>query len=226
MDLSYWLESIDLYCERAGPGFWAEPVNALTNLAFIAAGVWGLSRVNRRGADTFSVVLCWWAIAIGIGSGLFHTFANRITIWADILPIATFIIVYLLFDLRRLMGLSWAKSIAVTVIFFAVTLTMAALMPQAIKDATNQSTGYLPAFLGLFVFGGLLLSRGIGAGWYNIVGGVIFSASVTFRIIDPRVCDSFPLGSHFMWHVLNGLLLAVLLAAVARYGAPSLTPRR
>lgn len=26
--------AIDHYCERTGPGLWAEPVNALTNLAF------------------------------------------------------------------------------------------------------------------------------------------------------------------------------------------------
>jgi len=28
---------IDLYCERLGPGIWAEPINALTNLAFLVA---------------------------------------------------------------------------------------------------------------------------------------------------------------------------------------------
>ncbi len=31
-----WLAPIDAYCERLGPGVWAEPVNALTNLAFLA----------------------------------------------------------------------------------------------------------------------------------------------------------------------------------------------
>ncbi|TIW70016.1 MAG: hypothetical protein E5V56_02825, partial [Mesorhizobium sp.] len=37
---------------------------------------------------------------------------------------------------------------------------------------------------------------------------------------DPLVCASFPLGTHFLWHILNGLMLGVLLAAVARQGAP------
>jgi hypothetical protein len=27
-------DPIDAYCERLGPGLWAEPLNALTNLAF------------------------------------------------------------------------------------------------------------------------------------------------------------------------------------------------
>ena len=30
---------IDLYCERVGPGTWDEPLNAVTNLAFLAAGL-------------------------------------------------------------------------------------------------------------------------------------------------------------------------------------------
>ena len=32
-----WSDPIDLYCERLGPSFWAERVNALTNIAFILA---------------------------------------------------------------------------------------------------------------------------------------------------------------------------------------------
>jgi hypothetical protein len=39
-------------------------------------------------------------------------------------------------------------------------------------------------------------------------------------MIDPIVCAGFPLGTHFLWHLLNGLMLGVLLAAVARFGAP------
>ncbi|MBZ9770745.1 hypothetical protein LB526_28720 [Mesorhizobium sp. CA6] len=33
------LTPVDLYCERSGPGLWAEPANASTKLAFIAAGL-------------------------------------------------------------------------------------------------------------------------------------------------------------------------------------------
>jgi hypothetical protein len=40
-------------------------------------------------------------------------------------------------------------------------------------------------------------------------------------MIDPLVCGSFPLGTHFLWHMLNGLMLGVLLAAAARFGAPN-----
>ena len=31
------MDAVDHYCERTDPGIWAEPLNALTNLAFIIA---------------------------------------------------------------------------------------------------------------------------------------------------------------------------------------------
>ena len=34
-----WTDPIDAYCERLGPGFWAEPLNAWTNLAFLLAAL-------------------------------------------------------------------------------------------------------------------------------------------------------------------------------------------
>ena len=34
-----WSAPIDAYCERLGPQFWAEPVNAATNGAFLIAAL-------------------------------------------------------------------------------------------------------------------------------------------------------------------------------------------
>lgn len=209
----------DLYCERTGPEFWSEPVNALTNLAFVMAGLWGLYATRRRGKDAFSELLCWWVVAIGVGSFLFHTFATRLTMWADILPIAGFTLAYTLFNLRRFMGLPWLSSLMAFVAFYVVAGVFTALVPDWLRDASNGSTGYLPPFLALFVFGLLVLRSGHPAGWYNLAAAGIFVVSVSFRALDPHVCEAMPLGTHFLWHTLNGLLLGVLLAAVARYGA-------
>ena len=42
-----WAESIDLYCERTDASFGSEPLNALTNLAFVAAALWLVRRYGR-----------------------------------------------------------------------------------------------------------------------------------------------------------------------------------
>ncbi|MDQ6437050.1 ceramidase domain-containing protein [Mesorhizobium sp. LHD-90] len=219
MDFTH-VAHVDLYCERTGPEFWSEPTNALTNLAFVAAGVWGVYTVRRRRAGTFSEVLAWWVVVIGIGSALFHTFANAVTIWFDILPIAGFTLAYTLFNLRRFVGMPWGKALAIFVGFYVVVGAITALVPAWLREASNGTTGYLPPFLALIFFGILVVRAGSPAGWYNIAAACIFVGSVVCRVIDPLVCESFPLGTHFLWHLLNGLMLGVLLAAVARYGAP------
>jgi hypothetical protein len=211
---------IDLYCERTSPALWAEPVNALSNLAFVAAGLWGVREVRRCSAGAFAEVLAWWVVAIGIGSTLFHTFANELTKWADILPIAGFTLAYTLMNLRRFLAMSWQRALPIFVTFYAAAGLITFLVPDWLREATNGSTGYLPPFLALLFFGALVTASGSRAGWYNFAAAGIFVASVTFRAIDLRVCDAFPLGTHFLWHALNGLMLAILLAATARYGAP------
>jgi hypothetical protein len=211
---------IDNYCERTGPEFWSEPLNAVTNLAFVAAGLWGLAQVRKHGTGLFAQVLCWWAIVIGVGSFLFHTTANSLTVWADVLPIVGFVFAYTLFNLRRFFRFSWAVTIAVFVAFYAVAGLITWLVPASIVQMTSGTTGYLPAFLAMFFFGGWLTLRGHPAGPYDLAAGAIFVVSVTFRAIDSHVCETLPIGTHFLWHSLNGLMLAVLLTAAAKFGHP------
>ena len=66
---------IDLYCERLNAGFWAEPVNAFTNLSFLIAAItsWRLGS-RQQSLTPGNYVLIGLMAAIGIGSGLFHTF--------------------------------------------------------------------------------------------------------------------------------------------------------
>ncbi|MGX5801615.1 ceramidase domain-containing protein [Bradyrhizobium sp. Arg314] len=216
------LTPVDLYCERTGPGLWAEPANALTNLVFIAAGLWGVRQVRRYKTGAFAEVLAWWVVAIGIGSALFHTFATKGTIWADILPIASFTLAYTLFNLRRFLDISWGKAIPVFIAFYVVAGLITFAVPDWLRQASNGTTSYLPPFLALAFFGVWVAATGNRAGWYNLTGSAIFVVSVICRMVDPIVCASFPLGTHFLWHVFNALMLAVLLAATARFGAPKL----
>lgn len=211
-------DHLDMYCERTSTAFWSEPVNAMTNLAFVLAGLWGVWAVRRRGSDAFSEILCWWVVAIGVGSFLFHTFATRLTMWADILPIAGFTLAYTWFNLRRYMATPLFRALAIFVSFYAVAAILTMAVPDWLREASNGSTGYLPPFLAMIFFGLLVLHSGNRAGWYNIAAAAIFVGSVTFRAIDPVTCEAFPLGTHFMWHTLNGLMLGVVLAGVARHG--------
>ena len=46
-------------------------------------------------------------------------------------------------------------------------------------------------------------------------------------MIDDAVCASFPIGSHFMWHILNGIMLGWMILVYCRHmrAGPACTPR-
>ncbi|SFO40289.1 hypothetical protein SAMN03159463_01742 [Mesorhizobium sp. NFR06] len=91
--------------------------------------------VRRHEAGSFAEVLAWWVAAIGIGSTVFHTFATKGTIWADILPIAGFTLAHTLFNLRRFLGMEWGKAMLVFVVFYAI----AGLITFAVPDWLHQA---------------------------------------------------------------------------------------
>ena len=39
-DQMEWFEAVDGYCERVDAAFWSEPINAVTNAAFLIAAIW------------------------------------------------------------------------------------------------------------------------------------------------------------------------------------------
>lgn len=101
------LRQVDGYCERLGPEYWAEPVNAVTNAAFVIVALWTWRRsAGVPLARALSVVLG----LIGIGSYLFHTHAQVWSAIADVAPIAGFILLYIFAINRDVWGLrtGWA----------------------------------------------------------------------------------------------------------------------
>lgn len=213
---------IDIYCERMGPEFWAEPVNAVTNLAFIVAAViaW---RAAAGARDALTITLCAILFAIGVGSFLWHTFAESWAGAADTIPILLFILVYLYAAMVRYLNAPVWAGIAAPIGFiaFAIGFVMAW---GAILPSVNGSEGYFPVIILLAGFGFLLRARGHKAAPALLSAAAIFAVSLFFRSIDDGICPRFPIGTHFLWHSLNGLLLGIVLIAFARHGRRSLAP--
>ncbi len=93
------------------------------------------------------------------------------------------------------------------------------------KRCFNGTLGYAPAFAALLLVGVLLAWQGHRAARYLFLAAAIFLASMTFRTLDFELCpltrlDGRALGTHFIWHILNAVLLYVLLLAAIRLGAP------
>jgi hypothetical protein len=214
-----WFTPVDSYCERLGIGFWSEPLNALSNGAFIAAALYAF--VLWRGAggrDWPSLWLIAVTFSVGIGSLLFHTFANRWSLLADVLPIAVFIYSYFLLAMRRYLQIGLGAGIAATVVFAAFNMSFARLWLGIFPDLTlNGSVGYIPAALALTVVGIICLAVSMRqAGKALLSAACLFALSLLFRSIDSTICSAVPVGTHFLWHLLNALVLGILMnAAIA-----------
>ncbi len=235
-----WLEQVFNYCERGlDPSFWAEPVNAVTNGAFlVAAAAAGTKLLRRTKPDAASGIgerLALWSLvalvaAIGIGSFLFHTFATRWALVADIAPITVFMVGYLAYALRAFLGLGWlaigvilpaflyAGSLASSVTCAAREIAGATGGSGGVEPCLNGSLGYLPALASLLIIGLVAERRGLRAGRLLLAAGGIFFVSAVFRTIDRDVCGVTHLlgherGTHALWHVLNATTLYLLLKA-------------
>jgi len=208
-----WLEAIDGYCERLGPGLLAEPLNAVTNAAFVIAAALMWRRV--RGLP-LARAMCLTLAAIGLGSGLFHTFANRLTGLLDVLPILVFILLYVFAASRDMLGLKgWQAGLSVLAFFPFAGLGAAAaarLFPEL-----GGSAGYVPVPVLIALYAALLARRSPVTARGLAIGAAILVVSLTARTLDAPSCASLPMGTHFLWHLLNALMLGWMIEVYRRH---------
>ncbi len=202
-----WFEPVDQYCERLDTSFWAEPMNALSNVAFIVAGLMLLRMwLKSPGHHIIGLLLVLNVLVIGIGSFLFHTFANRWSSLADVLPITVFIHGYLLLALHTYLHFKWWQAAAATLAFFAAS----PLLGAALAPLMGSSAFYIPALLAIFAVA--IATREDNRHTSNALrdAGLIFAVSIAFRAADLAVCEALPQGTHPRWHLLNSFVLFLL----------------
>jgi len=194
-----WTQAVDQYCERMGPEFWAEPVNAVTNLAFVLAAlvVWpravGLGRV-------LAVIL----VAIGIGSFLFHTFAQPWAGVADVVPILLFILVMIYAANRDFWGFGVGWSLLGVALFVPWT---AVWLPLFQALGMGSTAGYAPVPVLILAYAIALWRRAPDTSRGLAIGAGILVVSLIMRMLDEPVCGALPIGTHFGWHLLNAVML-------------------
>ncbi len=204
------------------PGFWDEPVNAFSNIVFLIAAWLALRvAVHRPTKDYPEIFVILLAGSIGIGSFLFHTLANARAELADVIPIWSFVAAFVLISIYRITAENLTKTLRIAGIVVGVTLLMFWFTSKDITtdavttpDMFNGSLQYLPALLALIIFSILTQLRRNPVRGYMVLATLVFTISLTFRSIDLISCDSTVIGTHFVWHVLNGIMIGLLLQAL------------
>ncbi|MET9259120.1 hypothetical protein [Amycolatopsis sp. NPDC004079] len=196
-----WTAYVDGYCERTAPGLWGEPLNDLANLAFlVAAGmVWWYANGQRTGR-----VLAVLIGLVFVASSVFHLVATRWAAVADSAAILFFVLFYAALFPR---------------VFFQAKAKWAWLGAPAFLALTVASSAfggglYLPALVGL---AGFAVALGVKRDSYWLdfaMAAAVFALSLALRSIDDVVCGDFPAGTHFLWHVLNSVVLYLVAKAM------------
>jgi hypothetical protein len=237
-------EHVFLYCERGtDQALLAEPINVVSNAAFLLAALVGVQLVmwrppEERSPDLFLLPVL--VLFIGLGSLAFHLYADQGTALADVLPISVFMLVYLGFALNRFLGVPPGFTVLLVIGFAAIvgiamqvqcgegTIGFAGAELRDAKPCLNGSLFYLPALVALIVVGLALHERGHRAAPWLLWAAAIFAVSITLRSLDLALCDRVliegrKVGTHFAWHILNALTLFLLLRASLE-GGPRLLP--
>ncbi len=204
---------IDLYCERTQPGFWDEPVNAISNLAFLVGALvaWHAMRRTDRPPPLAVRLLPVSMALVGTFSFVFHTLAVLWAAIADQLFILLFGCLFLYAFLRHCASTAALPAMLVAVVFGVASYFTPRLLPPG---WLNRSGGYLPYLIGLLSMTAWLALRGRSTA--RAFGGaiVLFCIALVLRTGDQAWCDRFPLGTHFFWHLLNGGVLTLLTLAL------------
>lgn len=206
------LTYLDSYCERAGDAsLWAEPFNAVTNLFFMLAALWGVRMLlaAKPAGKTYDVwVLVAALFGIGIGSGLWHMRPTGVTVLMDVIPISIFMNVYLVAALRRLCGLVWRKVWCWWGLYQVLTFGGQLYLPS---DLLHGTVMYLPTYIAMVALTFGLARRDVVLGRSFAMVTTVWSLSLICRTVDLEICPQFPIGTHFLWHMLNAWVLYRLL---------------
>jgi hypothetical protein len=209
-----WTRAIDGYCERVDPSFWAEPFNAVTNVAFLIAA-WIMWRRTRGLGLPVADMLCRVLVLIGVTSFLFHTFAHVWAAAADSLSILVFVILYIWAANRHYWNApAWGAGL-LTAAYIPYSVALGWVFSRLPFLEISAEYWPLPVLIGAYAF--LLRGRFPQLATGLAIGAGILCVSLVFRSLDQIVCAAFPLGTHFIWHILNAIMLGWMIEVYRRH---------
>ncbi len=199
-------------CEAIGSGLLAQPVNALSSVAYVAAGMWLALRATRwRPVEQrIAVVFAAVVVAVGVGSLLFHGPMPPAARVVHDLSIAAVFALVVARGTGTLLGWTETGRLA----GFAVLTTILGLLFAAAPDASGPVTGALAV-----AAGGLELSmyrtgrrpafEVRRAAWLLAIVAIAAAINVLGRTGAPLCAPAGLYQGHALWHLITAYALAL-----------------
>ena len=111
--------------------------------------------------------------------------------FADVVPIQAFILVYLGLATVRFFAVPWWAGVVAAAAFVPAS-ALAAAGIGAVLGPLNGSTGYLPVPILIALYAAALRRRAPEAARGLLIGAGLLAMSLVFRTIDEAVCPAFP----------------------------------
>lgn len=152
---------------------------------------------------------------IGIGSFLFHTHA---TVWAslaDTAPIGIFILTYILAANLHFWRLPPWAALALTAAFIPYAMLLTPVFRALPFFSISAFYWPVPLLIAAYAIG--LRARAPATARGLAAGAGLLVLSLAFRSVDQAACGAFPLGTHFLWHILNAVMLGWMIEVYVRH---------
>ena len=81
----------------------------------------------------------------------------------------------------------------------------------------GASVQYIPVAILIFFYSGLLHKSKSNLSRELFIGATILSLSIFARTIDAPLCAIVAVGTHFIWHILNAIMLAWMIEVLRRH---------
>ncbi len=192
------------YCERNSLDFLAEPLNFATNFSFLFVSI--LLLYDKNILDKRYSLLIF---LIGIGSMLFHSIPNKLTGFLDIFFIIFFIYYYLVNLYKKLNNNTiFSNLYSIAFIFFCYLFGS-----FFYNTFLGSSAFYFPILLHLYIlFIYFFIKKHQYVSYKKFIWiPLFFTISLILRSIDIKVCNIIPLGTHYIWHIFNAVVLYLLI---------------
>ena len=172
-------------------------------MSFIIAAwaIWQLARRHHKISPGIWILIAL-ATSIGIGSFLFHTFATQWANLLDVIPILLFQLCFIWLYSRRVVRMNSGYAGVLLAAFFFVSY-----FSKQFINLLNGSLSYAPAFLVLLGLGLYHYRQQKREPFILLAATGVFLLALAFRTIDRAICPFFSTGTHFLWHLFNGVLL-------------------
>ena len=186
-----------VYCERTSNSFFAEPINLVTNLAFLISAWFSYKMLKtEKLKQSIYYFLPWFIFLIGLGSSSYHSYRNPITLLFDAIPVYIFLGLSLFLLLKKL-----AKNTSLTfgliglfiLLQIFLTVNFSHLLNSSIRHIANAILLLILIVLAYRKFGKIAMEL--------FLVFLVYAIGIFFRTIDIPVCPSFVIGTHFLWHL-------------------------